>query len=319
MEKKNKNWWLKLPENFYDQEEIKMIEALPDGAVYLNFYFKILLKSLSNDGNLMFKNVIPYTPEMLSSVTNTPIATVKYAVELFEKLGLIEKIDGDTLHMTELKKMTGCETKFAEKKREYRESLKNKDSICIEDKSKTKKDNVRQETRVKRLELREKTTTSSSENFEKESTLYIVQDFLNYEKYNKINISTKANIMKNFPKLTEERFELIYKLAVKEFEEGRAKDFNAVLYQGIQDKWEFKADEVRRNKKGLTTIKEVKKEEQVNRQPEAENFLNKILIKLETDENINFAWKSNLVQILLKITTIEEMKEILKKYRYELE
>lgn len=233
MEKTKKNWWLKLPENFYEKDEIKMIEAMPEGAVYINFYFKILLKSLSNDGELLFKDTIPYTPEMLSSITNTPVATVKYALDLFIKLGLLEIINGETLHMIELKKMVGCETKYAEKKREYR--LKEKEKM-LEDKVQTKKDNVRQETRVKSLELR-KTTTSESEEKEKVISSSPL-GHLDLEEFSKLNKATKERISKLG--LSETKIKAIYKVVEELEKRGAVKDFNAYLYSALSKEWDIK-------------------------------------------------------------------------------
>lgn len=231
MEKAKKNWWLKLPENFYEKDEIKMIEAMPEGAVYINFYFKILLKSLSNDGELLFKDTIPYTPEMLSSITNTPVATVKYALDLFIKLGLLEVINGETLHMIELKKMVGCETKYAEKKREYR--LKGKVAV-LEDKVETKKDNVRQETRVKSLELRETTTSEKrEEKISSSSTGY-----LDSEEFNKLNKATKERISKLG--VSEAKVKAIYKVVDELEKRGAVKDFNAYLYSALSKEWDIK-------------------------------------------------------------------------------
>ena len=179
MEKEEKNvfWWIKLQNDFFEKDEVKIIESVPDGARYIVFYIKLLLKSANTDGHLMFRDVIPYTEDMLAAVTKTDPTTVKHAINLFLKLGLMEKIDSGTLHMLELKKMVGAETGFARKKREYREKLKvedkkktnerhEKDIVFLENKttfiekedtSKTKKDNVRQEYRDKSIELRQQT------------------------------------------------------------------------------------------------------------------------------------------------------------------
>ncbi len=236
MENKNKNWWLKLPENFYEKDEIKMIEAMPDGAAYINFYFKILLKSLSNDGNLLFKDTIPYTAEMLASITNTPVATVKYAIDLFRKLGLIEILDSDTLHMSELKKMVGCETKFAEKKREYREKIKSQNEI--EDISKTKKGQC--PTRDKRLELREKTTTSiieevKSENSEDSSSSF---GYLDLEEFSRLDKPTKKNILKL--NISEAKVRAIFKIVEALEKQGKVKNFNAYLVSSLNENWDIK-------------------------------------------------------------------------------
>lgn len=119
-----KYFWLKLKNDFFDREEIKLIEAMPNGKDYIIFYMKLLLKSIKNDGKLYFRNTIPYSPEMLASVTSTNIDTVKVAVDLFLKLGMMEKWDDGTLFMIETQNMIGSESKWAQYKRVQRNQKK---------------------------------------------------------------------------------------------------------------------------------------------------------------------------------------------------
>ena len=144
-----KYYWLKLNIDFFDREEIKLIEGMPNGKDYIIFYMKLLLKSTNTDGRLMFKDIIPYTDEMLATITGTNIDVVRSAVKIFIQLGLMDKLDDGALFMLETQNMIGCETEYAKKKREYREKVK---QGLLEDKTKdnieTKKDNVRQEIEI---------------------------------------------------------------------------------------------------------------------------------------------------------------------------
>lgn len=141
-----KYYWLKLNIDFFDREEIKLIEGMPNGKDYIIFYMKLLLKSTNTDGRLMFKDIIPYTDEMLATITNTNIDVVRSAVKIFIQLGLMDKLDDGALFMLETQNMIGSETEYARKKREYREKVK---QGLLEDKTQdnieTKKDIVRQE------------------------------------------------------------------------------------------------------------------------------------------------------------------------------
>ena len=113
-------YWLKLNENFFEREEIKIIETMQNGERYIIFYLKLLLKSIRCEGRLMFRGIIPYTPEMLASITNTDVDTVKVAVKIFEDLGLLRVLDDQALFMNETQNMIGSETEWAKKKREQR-------------------------------------------------------------------------------------------------------------------------------------------------------------------------------------------------------
>lgn len=118
-------YWLKLKEDFFENDDIKLIESLPNGKDYIIFYLKLLCKSLKNDGILRYKNIIPYTPEMFSSITNTNIDIVNGALEKFKALNMIDILDDGALYMSEVQNMIGSETNWAKIKREQRRELDN--------------------------------------------------------------------------------------------------------------------------------------------------------------------------------------------------
>ncbi len=120
-------YWLKLNENFFEREEIKVIENMPNGKDYIIFYLKLLLKSISTEGKLKFRNIIPYTPDMLSAITGTDIDTVRVAIDLFAKLDLMEVWDDGTLFMIETQNMIGSETDSAKRMRKLRKKEKQKE------------------------------------------------------------------------------------------------------------------------------------------------------------------------------------------------
>ncbi|MDQ5920248.1 MAG: hypothetical protein QG673_304 [Pseudomonadota bacterium] len=123
MNKSKKYYWLKLKDDFFENEDIKLIEVLPNGKDYILFYLKLLLKSIKLEGKLIYKNVIPYTEEMLSTITNTNVDTVRHAIKSFISLGLMTRLDDGALFMSEINQMIGSETKEAIRKREYRQKL----------------------------------------------------------------------------------------------------------------------------------------------------------------------------------------------------
>lgn len=124
MSDNKKFFWLKLKNDFFDRDEIKIIENQQNGKDYIIFYMKLLLKSVESDGKLFFRNTIPYSPEMLATITNTSIDTVKVAVSLFIKLQLMERWDDGTLFMIETENMVGSESKWAKYKRVERQKKK---------------------------------------------------------------------------------------------------------------------------------------------------------------------------------------------------
>ncbi|WP_066159592.1 phage replisome organizer N-terminal domain-containing protein [Aliarcobacter skirrowii] len=125
-----KYYWLKLKDDFFERDEIKVIESQKNGPSYINFYLKLLLKSLKSEGTLRFREAIPYNLEMLATITNCNVDMVSNAITTFISLGLMEKWDDGTFFMLEVKNMVGAETSWAEKKREYRNRKKTLSSNC---------------------------------------------------------------------------------------------------------------------------------------------------------------------------------------------
>ena len=175
-----KYFWLKLNVDFFEREEVKLIENMPNGKEYIIFYMKLLLKSANSDGKLLFKDVIPYTEDMLATVTGINVDVVRTAVKLFLKLGLMQKLSDGALFMLETQKMIGCETEYAKKKREYREKKKVE---AIEDKSGTKKDVVQIGEKTK------KDNVLQEIEIEKEIDIEIEKDIREKEKENSLTHS----------------------------------------------------------------------------------------------------------------------------------
>ncbi|WP_080442844.1 phage replisome organizer N-terminal domain-containing protein [Clostridium botulinum] len=122
-------YWLRLKEDFFERDEIKILENMPNGKDYIIFYMKLLLKSVSTDGILIFNGCIPFTPNMLASITNTNVDTVKVAVDILTKLGLMEQWDDGKLFMVATQNMIGSEGESASRVRALREKEKKQKEV----------------------------------------------------------------------------------------------------------------------------------------------------------------------------------------------
>ena len=116
-------YWLKLKEDFFDDDVINWIEDQKNGKEYCLFYLKLCLKSLKNNG-VLIRNVgtllVPYDTKKLADITNTPEDTVIVAMSLFKKTGLVEVMENGALYLSQLQDMVGSESSWAKKKREQR-------------------------------------------------------------------------------------------------------------------------------------------------------------------------------------------------------
>ena len=83
-----KYYYLKLKEDFFDREEIKLIERMENGHEYVNILLKLCLRSLKRGGMLMAMDKVPYDLHMISAVTGNGIDAVRSAIEVFRRFDL---------------------------------------------------------------------------------------------------------------------------------------------------------------------------------------------------------------------------------------
>lgn len=127
-----KYYYLKLKEGFFESEEIKILESMKDGYMYSNILLKLYLKSLRNEGRLMYRNVIPYTPEILATLVGHQVGTVEKALEIFRKLELIEVLDNGAIYMMDIQNYIGRSSTEADRQREYYNRVKNEKALLEE-------------------------------------------------------------------------------------------------------------------------------------------------------------------------------------------
>ena len=83
-----KYYYLKLKESYFDDDAIVLLESMQDGVIYSNILLKLYLKSLKNGGKLQLDENIPYTAQMIATITRQQVGTVERALKIFMKLGL---------------------------------------------------------------------------------------------------------------------------------------------------------------------------------------------------------------------------------------
>lgn len=114
-----KYYYLKLKEGFFESDEIKILESMKDGYIYSNILLKLYLRSLRNEGRLMYRNVIPYTPEILATLVGHQVGTVEKALDVFERLGLTETLDNGAIYMMDIQNFIGESSTEADRQRAY--------------------------------------------------------------------------------------------------------------------------------------------------------------------------------------------------------
>lgn len=140
-------YWIKLKTDFFDLPEIDWLLSQKNGAEYIVLYQMLCLMTANNNGELSSKfgeMIVPYDVDKIVRDTKYfDFDTVKVALELYKKLGLVYESENDMLKISKYEEMIGSESNWAVKKREYRQRK------TIEDNKEKllghKEDNVRQE------------------------------------------------------------------------------------------------------------------------------------------------------------------------------
>ncbi len=118
-----KYYWLKLKEDFFDDDTISFIEEQENGVYYVNFYLKLCLKSVKTEGKLIRligENLIPYDVKSLSKLTGVPVDTVVVAMKLFESIGLVKILETGEIYLSQINELIGTETDKARIMRQKR-------------------------------------------------------------------------------------------------------------------------------------------------------------------------------------------------------
>lgn len=132
MSDNKKYYYLRVKENFYDSDEMIILESMPDGFLYSNILIKLYLRSLKNNGKLMFNDRIPFNSEMLSKITRHPVAVVEKAVSIFKEMNLIDVLDNGAIFMLDIESFIGKSNTEADRKRDYRRRIeKEKQKILL--------------------------------------------------------------------------------------------------------------------------------------------------------------------------------------------
>ena len=119
-----KYYYLKLKENYFDDDVIMVLESMPDGILYSNLLLKLYLKSLKHGGRLQLDENIPYTAQMIATITHHQIGTVERALNIFLKLGLMERVPDGSFYMSNIELFIGQSSTEGERKKQARLALK---------------------------------------------------------------------------------------------------------------------------------------------------------------------------------------------------
>lgn len=126
-----KYYYLKLKDNFYDSEEMIILQSMPDGYLYSDVLMKLYLRSLKSGGKLMFRDRIPYTPTILAQIVKHNVGVVEKALKVFAELGFIEILENGAIYMLDIQTLIGRGSSEAERKAIYRKKIEENKKLLM--------------------------------------------------------------------------------------------------------------------------------------------------------------------------------------------
>ena len=162
---KKRFYWIKLREDFFQEETMDWLQDQENGYAYIVLYLRLCLMTANTGGKLLRTigdMTIPYEPKKISQKTGIDFDTVTIAISLFKHLGLIMENQDGVLTLPEVPKMVGEESasKEAVKKRKQRQRKKAEEmqrgTNCPQIEGTQRVSKCPTENRDKRLENRDK-------------------------------------------------------------------------------------------------------------------------------------------------------------------
>lgn len=123
MGKQKRYYWLKMPKNFFDRHDTKLIKKRL-GPEALLCYTHLVTESIDHEGQLRFSEDIPYSLDDLADICGTDLEIVEKLFDLLKSKKLIEIWDDGTVYIPFTAGRIGSESESAERVRKYREKKK---------------------------------------------------------------------------------------------------------------------------------------------------------------------------------------------------
>lgn len=184
-----KYYYMRIKENFFDSNEIIILESMPDGYLYVNILLKLYLKSLKGNGKLMFNERIPYNVQMIATITRHQVGTVEKALKIFQEMGMIEIMESGAIYMMDIQQFIGKTSTEADRIRNYRRTVESEKMLGVQMYNKSTPE-IEIE---KEIELKKKIDKELELEKEfKKPTLQQIEQFIN-DNYLNVNAETFFN------------------------------------------------------------------------------------------------------------------------------
>ncbi|BCO02178.1 prephenate dehydrogenase [Lactococcus cremoris] len=257
-----KYYYMRLKENFFDSDEMIILENMDngDGIIYSNILLKLYLRSLKYEGRLMFNERIPFNAQMLSTIVRHPVGVVEKALKAFVDLGLVEVMDNGAIYMLDIQNFIGKTTTEADRIKAYRSKINKEKGLVSND---TQKLVQMYDKSTPELELELELELEKEIEVEASTATSTKSDFQNLIELYQTNFGIVKPILYDDLKADLEDYGL--ELIIEAVKRAVKRQREYAYAQGILKSW---------NRSGIKTLEQAKAEE-VSFQNKSQNNQNK--------------------------------------------
>lgn len=103
--------WIKLKTTMFDDEKIRLIQAVPESDTILVIWIRLLVLAgkTNDDGLIYIQRNMPYSEEMLSTLFNKPINTIRLALTTLANFNMIDLNTDGSIAITNWEKHQNIE------------------------------------------------------------------------------------------------------------------------------------------------------------------------------------------------------------------
>ncbi|MBE6078731.1 hypothetical protein FDC49_10700 [Clostridium sporogenes] len=103
--------WIKITTNMFDDEKIKLIDAMPERDTVHYIWIRLLVQAGKTNANgyIFLNDNVPYTEEMLSTIFNRPLNSLRLALKVLRDFGMIQIQEDKLIKITNWSKHQNIE------------------------------------------------------------------------------------------------------------------------------------------------------------------------------------------------------------------
>lgn len=127
--------WIKITTTMFDDEKLKLIDSMPERDTIFYIWIRLLTQAGKTNacGYIFLTESVPYTDEMLSTIFNRPLNSVRLALQTLKGFGMIDILDNQLIKITNWEKhqnVDGME-KVKEQNRLRKQKQREKEKVLL--------------------------------------------------------------------------------------------------------------------------------------------------------------------------------------------